>query len=118
MQNRETNSNAVRQQKIIIENEIREVRTKINNHLDKLQESLMKELTEAENLKTEVTRELLASLDKKQKELTEYQTNIVSINTYASHIFNYIPQNRYIHTIPMSLQHTNSTTRTFMLLAV
>jgi hypothetical protein len=45
---RETNSSAVREQKIIIENEIREFRTKINNHLDKLQEHLMKELTEAE----------------------------------------------------------------------
>jgi hypothetical protein len=32
-QNRETNSSAVREQKIIIENEIREFRTKINNHL-------------------------------------------------------------------------------------
>jgi hypothetical protein len=40
-QNREDNSNAVREQKIIIENEIREVRTNINNHLDKLQEDLM-----------------------------------------------------------------------------
>ena len=89
-QNRETNSNAVRQQKIIIENEIREVRTNFNNHLDKLQESLMKELTEAENLKTEETRELLASLDKKLKELTEYQTNMVSINKYASDLQTYI----------------------------
>jgi glutamine synthetase type III len=51
-QNREDNSNAVREQKIIIENEIREVRTNINNHLDKLQDDLMKELTEEENLKT------------------------------------------------------------------
>ena len=93
-QNREDNTNAVRQQKIIIENEIREVRTKINNHLDKLQESLMKELTEAENLKTEETRELLASLDKKQKELTEYQTNIVSINKYASDLQTYIAVKR------------------------
>ena len=47
-QNRETNSSSVREQKIIIENEIREVRTKINNHLDKLQEDIMKELTELE----------------------------------------------------------------------
>jgi hypothetical protein len=43
------------------------VRTKINNQLDKLQEGLMKELTEEENLKTEETRELMESLDKKQK---------------------------------------------------
>jgi hypothetical protein len=36
----------------------------------------MKELTEEENLKTEETRELMASLDKTQHELTEYQTNM------------------------------------------
>jgi hypothetical protein len=44
----------------------------------------MKELTEAEKQITEETRELLVSLDEKQKELTEYQTNIVSIKKYAS----------------------------------
>jgi methyl-accepting chemotaxis protein len=48
-QNRQTNSNDVREQKIIVENGIWEVRTKIDNHLDKLQENLMKELSEAEN---------------------------------------------------------------------
>jgi hypothetical protein len=43
----------------------------------------MKELTEEENLKTEETWELTASLDKTHQELTEYQTNMVSINKYA-----------------------------------
>ena len=47
-QNRETNSSAVREQKIIAANEIRELKTQINNHLDNLHEDLMKELTEAE----------------------------------------------------------------------
>ena len=77
-QNRETNSSAVKDQKRIIENEIQELRTKINNHLDKLQEDLMKELTEADKHVTDETRELLVSLDEKQKELTEYQTSIVN----------------------------------------
>ena len=44
-QNREINSSFVKEQKRLIENEIHERRTKINNHLDKLQEDLMKELT-------------------------------------------------------------------------
>jgi hypothetical protein len=44
----------------------------------------MKELTEAETTITEKTRELMASLDKKEKELTEYQTIIVNIKQYAS----------------------------------
>ena len=89
-QNRETNGSAVRQQKIIIENEIREVKTKINNHLNKLQEDMMKELTEAEKQVTEETRELMVSLEEKQKELTEYQTNIFNIKKYASNLQTYL----------------------------
>ena len=82
--NRQTNSSAVREQKILVENEIRELRTTINVHLDKLQENLMKELTETEKRITDETRELLASLDEKQKELTEYKTYIANIKRYAS----------------------------------
>ena len=83
-QNREKNLVDVSEQKQIVENEIREVRTKINNHLDKLQENLMKELTEEETKITRKTRELLSSLDEKEKELTAYQTNVINIKQYAS----------------------------------
>jgi len=83
-QNRDTNSSAVKDQKRIIEIEIQELRTKINNHLDKLQEDLMKELTEAEKHVTAETHALLVSLEEKQKELTEYQTHVVNIKKYAS----------------------------------
>ena len=89
-QNRETNSSSVREQKRIIENEIQELRTQINNHLDKLQENLMKQLDETEIQVTDETRELLVSLDEKQKELTEYQTNIVNIKMYASDLQTFI----------------------------
>jgi hypothetical protein len=43
-QNRETNSSSVKEQKRIIENEIQELRTNINNHLAKLEEDLLKDL--------------------------------------------------------------------------
>jgi hypothetical protein len=66
-QNRETNISAVKEQKRIIEIEIQELRTKINTHLDKLQEDILKELTEAEKQAAEETRELLVSLDEKRK---------------------------------------------------
>ena len=89
-QNSETNSISVKEQKRIIENEIQELRTKINNHLDKLQEDMMKELTEAEKQVTTETHELLVSLDEKQKELIEYQTNIVNIKMYASDLQTFI----------------------------
>ena len=83
-QNREKNSTDVSEQKRIVEHEIRELRTKINNHLDKLQEDLMKELTEAEIKINVKTCELLSSLDEKMKELDKYQTNMVNIKQYAS----------------------------------
>jgi hypothetical protein len=89
-QNRETNSSSVREQERIIENQIQELRTKINNHLDRLQENLMTELDEAEIQVTDPTRELLVSLDEKQKELTEYQPNIVNIKKYASDLQTFI----------------------------
>jgi F0F1-type ATP synthase membrane subunit b/b' len=85
-QNREKNSSSVKENKQRIENEIQELRTKINNYLDKLQEKLMTELAEAEKQVKEETREQLVSLDEKQKELTEYQTNVVNIKKYASNL--------------------------------
>ena len=89
-QNRETNISAVKEQKILIESEIRELRRKIDKHFDKLQESLIMELTEKEKGITEQTLELLVTLDEKQKEMTEHQTNIVNIEKYASELQTFI----------------------------
>jgi hypothetical protein len=49
--------------------EIQKLKTKINTHLDKLQEDLMRELTEAEKQVTTETHELHVSLDEKQRKL-------------------------------------------------
>jgi hypothetical protein len=50
----------------------------------------MKELTEAEKQITEETRDLLVSLDEEQRELTEYQKNIINIKKYASDLQTYL----------------------------
>ena len=89
-ENRETNSSAVREQKIIVENEIQELRIQLNDHLDQLQEDLINELTEAEKKVTDATRDLMVSLDEKQNELTEYQTNVINIEKYASDLQTYL----------------------------
>jgi hypothetical protein len=47
-------------------------------------------LTEAEQQIREETRDLLVSLDEKQKELTEYHKNIVNIKKYASDLQIYL----------------------------
>jgi DNA-binding beta-propeller fold protein YncE len=89
-QNRETNISDVKEQKILVESEIRELRRKIDKHFDKLQESLIMELTEKEKVITEQTLELLVTLAEKQKEITEHQTNIVNIKKYASELQTFI----------------------------
>ena len=81
---REKNLVDFSEQKSRVESEIRALRTKINNHLDKLQKDLMMELTEVESKIIGKTRELLSSLDENEKDLTEYQTNVVNIKQYAS----------------------------------
>jgi hypothetical protein len=43
----------------------------------------MTEVDEAEIQVTDETRELVVSLDEKEKELTEHQTNIVNMKKYA-----------------------------------
>jgi len=60
-QNRENNSVTITEQKRIIEHELRELKKKINDHLDKLQEDLLNELTEAETIETRQTSELMLS---------------------------------------------------------
>jgi hypothetical protein len=50
----------------------------------------MKELIELEKQVTEETRELLVSLDEKQKKLIEYHSNIVNIKKYASDLQTFI----------------------------
>jgi DNA-binding beta-propeller fold protein YncE len=85
-QNREKNSVTVTEQKRIMEQEIRKLRGKINNHLDKLQENLLNELVEAETIVTRQITGLMVSLDEKQKELSEYKTNMVNIKQYASEL--------------------------------
>jgi hypothetical protein len=85
-QNRDNNSGTVTEQKRLIEQQIRELRGEINNHLDKLQEDLLNELTEAETIVTRRTSALMVSLDEKQKELNEYKTNMVNIKQYASEL--------------------------------
>jgi hypothetical protein len=44
----------------------------------------MKELTETETKISGKTSALLSSLDETEKDLTEYQTNVVNIKQYAS----------------------------------
>ena len=73
-QNRDANSSAVKDQKRIIENEIHELRTEINTHLDKLQDDLMKKLTEAEKTCNERSNDFTPRCHNLNREYESKQT--------------------------------------------
>ncbi|XP_063404183.1 uncharacterized protein LOC134687654 [Mytilus trossulus] len=84
--NRTENSNSVRDKKREIEAEIKRTRTKINDHLDNLQDDFMKELMVVEQKEISKIQKLLTTLKKKEKEISEVQDNIASIKQHASEL--------------------------------
>ncbi|CAC5357680.1 unnamed protein product [Mytilus coruscus] len=84
--NREDNLTSLVNQKIEIEDEIKQTRTKINNHLDKLQNDLMKELMATEQKESSKIRKLLTSLKQKEQKMAKYQANVANIKQYASEL--------------------------------
>ncbi|CAG2231475.1 unnamed protein product [Mytilus edulis] len=67
-----------------IEKEIKKTRMKINSHLDKLQDDLMKQLNELEEKESSKNCKLLSSLEKKEKEIGECQNNLLNIKKHAT----------------------------------
>ncbi|CAG2218669.1 unnamed protein product [Mytilus edulis] len=67
-----------------IEKEIQKTRTTINNHLDKLQGDLIKQLNSIEETQNSKICQLLSSLEQREKEITKYQQNLASIKQHAS----------------------------------
>ncbi|CAG2231471.1 unnamed protein product [Mytilus edulis] len=64
--------------------EIKKTRITINNHLDKLQEDLMKQINELEEEGTSKICQLLSSLEKKEKEIEECQNSILNIKKHTT----------------------------------
>ncbi|CAG2231479.1 unnamed protein product [Mytilus edulis] len=57
---------------------------KINNHLDKLQDDLMKQLNELEEIENSKMCQLMSSLEKKEKEIEESQNSLLNIKKHAT----------------------------------
>ncbi|XP_052075684.1 uncharacterized protein LOC127713096 [Mytilus californianus] len=81
---RQSNITSLKENKTKIEKEIQQTRVLINNHLDKLQESLMKELYAAEEKENKKISCLISSIQEKERDITEYQTNLGKIKQHAS----------------------------------
>ncbi|XP_063396944.1 uncharacterized protein LOC134681305 [Mytilus trossulus] len=81
---RQDNIQSLKENKTNIEIQIKETRMLINDHLDKLQEILMKELYAAEEKENKKISCLISSIQEKEREITECQTNLDNIKQHAS----------------------------------
>ncbi|XP_071181378.1 kinesin heavy chain-like [Mytilus edulis] len=82
--NREENLASIREKRKAIEIQIQDIRTMINERLDKLQDDIMGELKTVEERESNKIRQLLSSLIQKEKEIFEYQGHFENTKQYAS----------------------------------
>ncbi|CAG2255462.1 unnamed protein product [Mytilus edulis] len=83
---REDNLSTKEKKRKDIEKEVLETRARINLHLDKLQNAILKDLKTREEEDINKIRRLLKSMTDKEEEITELQTNISNIKQYASEL--------------------------------
>ncbi|XP_052067030.1 uncharacterized protein LOC127706436 [Mytilus californianus] len=67
-----------------IDKEIQKARHAINEHFDRLEEELMKELTRVVDYESRKIRNILASLERTEKEIVELQVTLASLKQHAS----------------------------------
>ncbi|XP_063399383.1 uncharacterized protein LOC134684016 [Mytilus trossulus] len=77
-----------------IEKEILETRTSINNHIDKIQADIIKELYASADQESKQIRQLLNSLDEKQQEIAILQGSLSDIKKHASDLQTFLSMKR------------------------
>ncbi|CAC5419150.1 unnamed protein product [Mytilus coruscus] len=83
-QHQQGNLSTLKEKRKEIEKEIKKTRIKINNHLDKLIEDLLKQLNVLEEKENSKICHLLSTLEKKEKEIAECQKSILNIKQHAT----------------------------------
>ncbi|CAG2186059.1 unnamed protein product [Mytilus edulis] len=81
---RENNLKRLSENKTQIEKEIKQTRMTVNNHLDKIQNDILKRLNETELKESTIISQLLNLLKENENEITESRTNIENINLHAT----------------------------------
>ena len=84
--NRKANADLIRKQKKRIEKDIRDLRETMNNHLDKLQEKLTRELMQIEVETNFGIQEIITTLKRKEEEICQSQVNMENIKKYATEL--------------------------------
>ncbi|XP_071121147.1 tripartite motif-containing protein 2-like [Mytilus edulis] len=109
---REENLASLQDQKKSIVIEIQKAKTSINNHLDQLHQTLLRDLDTAEETESMKIRQLLSEVEKNEKEITEFQAALASIKQYASDLQTFLAvkdmerdltkNENFVHTITKS----------------
>ncbi|XP_052065209.1 uncharacterized protein LOC127705001 [Mytilus californianus] len=87
---REHNLKRLSEKKMQIEQEVKQTRITINNHLDKIQDDIMKKLNETEANENKIISELLNLLKENEREIIEFRTNIENIKQHATDLQTFI----------------------------
>jgi prefoldin subunit 5 len=82
--NREQNLSEIVQQRQIFHTKVKQMRVKINSHLDTLEQNFLKELDDAEDKIKSKIENLLKQLSEQSKTIDGIQRDITAIKEYAS----------------------------------
>ena len=84
IKNREQNMSEIRHQRQIFHDQVKQMRVKINSHLDTLEHNFQKELDDAEDKIKSKIENLLKQLSEESKTIDGMQRDITTIKEYAS----------------------------------
>jgi DNA-binding beta-propeller fold protein YncE len=84
IKNREQNLSEIQQQRQIFHDQVKQMRVKINSHLDILEQTILKELDDAEDKIKSKIENLLKQLSEESKTVEGIQRDIPAIKEYAS----------------------------------
>ncbi|CAC5359190.1 unnamed protein product [Mytilus coruscus] len=82
-----------------IENGIQIARQKINEHFDRLERELLKELQTIENNEKKKISKILATVERKEKEIDELQTSLALIKQHASDLQTFLVSKKIEHAL-------------------
>ncbi|XP_063418813.1 uncharacterized protein LOC134701602 [Mytilus trossulus] len=85
-EHQQDNLSTLKERRKEIEEEIEKTRIKINNRLDKLQKDLIKQLNAYKDKENSKIRQLISSLEQKEKEVADCQRNIRNIKQHGTHL--------------------------------
>ncbi|XP_063397764.1 uncharacterized protein LOC134682097 [Mytilus trossulus] len=88
--NREKNLASLAEKRKIVELEVQQFRHKINEHLDKLQDEILKEIKVEEDKESSKIRQLVTSLRQREKEILQCKDNIENTKRYGSDLQSFI----------------------------